>query len=165
MMAGSYAQKALAQVARAGVAVVLCLMACTPNAPSGSGQLLGMTAGASVVEVSLLQFAPSQTPYGTVGGYSPNVLIVPVGAIIQFHNRDSFSHTATLVSTTGFTAAGISSAALSRAGTDISAPQWSTGQLNGSAYSQPLLASRPGTYFYGCFYHYGSPMRGVIIVQ
>ena len=28
-----------------------------------------------------------------------------------------------------------------------------------------LTADLPGTYVFGCFFHYGAPMRGVIIVQ
>ncbi|MBC5828375.1 MAG: hypothetical protein GIW99_11960, partial [Candidatus Eremiobacteraeota bacterium] len=81
--------------ATGAAAIALAMFACTPNAPSGSAQISGAAASASIIEVSLLQFSPSQTAYGTVAGYSPNPLIISVGATIQFHNRDSFAHTAT----------------------------------------------------------------------
>jgi plastocyanin len=42
---------------------------------------------------------------------------------------------------------------------------WSGGTLQASTVSQPLLADQPGTYLYGCFFHYGAPMRGVIVVH
>ena len=28
-----------------------------------------------------------------------------------------------------------------------------------------VLADKPGTYLYGCFFHYTAPMRGAIIAQ
>jgi plastocyanin len=31
--------------------------------------------------------------------------------------------------------------------------------------SQTVAADKAGTYLYGCFYHYGAPMRGAIVAQ
>ena len=52
-----------------------------------------------------------------------------------------------------------------RSGSDLSQAGWSSGDLGADAYSQPLTASKPGKYYYGCFFHYNTPMRGLITVQ
>jgi plastocyanin len=31
--------------------------------------------------------------------------------------------------------------------------------------SQTILADKPGTYLYGCYFHYSAPMRGAIIAR
>jgi len=42
---------------------------------------------------------------------------------------------------------------------------WSSGTLGAGSGSQILLADKPGTYLYGCFFHYTAPMHGAILVQ
>ena len=142
------------------------LVACTPGAPSQPTGAQGPVPGATIIQVSLLTYKPMASPDGTVAGYANAHITVPVGTIIQFHNQDNFLHTASLVSRTSFNNANPpSSAARTSHGSDLATPGWSTGDLNADAYSQPLTASQAGKYFYGCFFHYSTPMRGVIIVQ
>ena len=140
--------------------------ACTPGAataPSGGGAPIS---GAFVIHVSLLKFTPHSSQFGTVAGYDPNPATVPVGSIVQFVNDDNFAHTATSVGASGFPSGSpLSSSATAAQGGDLSAAGWSSGNLLGGGFSRGFTASVPGTYYYGCFYHYGTPMRGVIVVQ
>ena len=141
--------------------------ACTPGAattPSGASR--APISGAVVVHVSLLKYGPLSTAFGTVAGYSPDPLTVPVGSIVQFVNDDNFTHTASSVGSSGFPAGNpLSSVAQTPSGVDLASPAWSSGNIAGGSLSQGFTASTPGTYYYGCFYHFGSPMRGVIVVQ
>ncbi len=150
-------------------AIVLCVAlaaaGCTPgSATSSTGGSIAL--GAVVVHVSLLNYAPHQTQYGKVAGYSPNPLVVAVGSTVQFLNDDNFSHTASSVGQNGFPPGDpLGNAALTQSGSDLAQANWSTGSLSGGTASQVFNADVPGTYYFGCFYHYATPMRGVIIVQ
>jgi len=150
--------------------VLACLMsmlvACTPGAPPTPGGSQALVPGAVVIQVSLIKYQPQQTKFGTVAGYNNANLTVHVGAVIQFHNQDSFTHTASSVGTNGFPSGSpLTDKARSQSGSDLSQADWSSGDLQPDAYSQPIHATTPGTYFYGCFFHYNTPMRGVITVQ
>jgi plastocyanin len=150
--------------------VLACLMtmlvACTPGAQSPPGGSQALVPGAVVIQVSLIKYQPQQTKYGTVAGYDNDDLTVHVGAVVQFHNQDGFTHTASSVGTNGFPSGSpLTDKARTQAGSDLAQADWSSGDLGPDAYSQPFKASTPGTYFYGCFFHYNTPMRGVITVQ
>jgi plastocyanin len=146
------------------------LTACTPNgiaASSGSGGG-GVT---HVVDVNLTLNAPSSTPYGSSGGMKPAVLVVNLGDSIVFENSDSFAHTSTSIPAsksaggTAFPSAyPFDGAALTQSGTTLSGG-WSSGSLQPGGKSQTIKADKAGTYLYGCFYHYGAPMRGAIVVK
>ena len=152
-------------------ALVLALAACTPNGTgtaSGGGGSGGVT---HTIDVNLTLNSPVSTPYGQSGAYKPAVLTVAVGDSIVFKNSDGFAHTSTSIppaKTSGETkfpsAYPFSSAALTQSGTTLSGG-WSSGSIAAGATSQTLLADKPGTYLYGCFFHYGSPMRGAIVVK
>ncbi|HKW45206.1 MAG TPA: plastocyanin/azurin family copper-binding protein [Candidatus Eremiobacteraceae bacterium] len=142
--------------------VVLGSAACTPGAvsnPSGAG----ISAGAVVVHVSLLKFGKKSSQYGEVAGYSPNVITVQHGATIQFINDDTFLHTASSVGTNGFPPNPVINS--HQSGRDVADANWSSGELNGGSASQVFTTNTPGTYYFGCFFHYLTPMRGVIVVQ
>jgi len=142
------------------------LVACTPGAPSPPGGSQALVPGAVVIQVSLIKYQPQETQFGTVAGYDNANLTVHVGAVIQFHNQDSFTHTASSVGTNGFPSGSpLTDKARTQSGSDLSQTDWSSGDLQPDAYSQPFHATTPGTYFYGCFFHYNTPMRGVITVQ
>jgi plastocyanin len=147
------------------VCAVAVLASCTPGAPpppAGSGAV----PGAVIINVSLLTYAPKPSVNGIVAGYNSDALTVPVGTVIQFHNQDSFTHTGSFLGTNGFPSGNpLKNQARTRSGTDLSQAGWSTGDLSPNAYSQPLTASRAGTYYYGCFFHYPTPMRGWITVR
>ena len=125
-------------------------------------------ATATLIDVSLTASSVVTTAYGASGGYQPAVTTVTAGTVVQFVNRDApgFTHTATsLGGATSFPAASpFGASALSVLGARLSTG-WSSGALAPGAASQPLLADVPGTYLYGCFFHYGSPMRAAIVVR
>lgn len=148
------------------VCVAAALAGCTPGAPPPPSGAQGPVPGAVIINVSLLTYAPQPSAHGTVAGYSSDTLVVHVGAIIQFHNQDNFTHTASFLGTSGFPSGDpLNNAARTQSGTDLSQTGWSSGDLGAGAYSQPLTASVGGTYYYGCFFHYQTPMRGWITVQ
>jgi plastocyanin len=139
--------------------------ACTPGAISATTGA-GISGTSVIIHVSLLKFAKRSSPYGEVAGYSPNVLTVQHGSTVQFVNDDNFSHTASSVGSGGFPPGNpFSNLALTQSGKDLADPNWSTGSLQGSAASQTFTTNTPGTYYFGCFYHYATPMRGVIVVR
>jgi plastocyanin len=142
------------------------LAACTPGGVPASG---GGGGTASVtIDVNLTNHpGPTQIPAGSGGGYAPLVTTVAVGTTIRFVNSDGFAHTATSVPGLPMTfpnAYPFTASALNQSGGTLSGG-WSSGSLPAGASSQPLVADAPGTYLFGCFYHYGAPMRGEIVVH
>ncbi|TAM75535.1 hypothetical protein EPN44_08790 [bacterium] len=141
---------------------------CTPNAASvaASGGALPPGVPVQRVDVNLGSNPPLAGTFGALAGYAPNPSSVAVGAVIVFHNSESFPHTASGIAGTAFPAASpFTVAALQPSGTRLSDAGWSSGQLQPGAASQPLTADAPGIYLYGCFFHYGTPMRGAIVVK
>ena len=143
-------------------ALALTLAACTAGGiPTSSGG-----SGGTTIDISLTLYAPTQTPYGQSGGYSPPVTTVSVGSQIHFVNTDSFAHTATLIpNATQFPSGSpFGDSALQQHGSSLSGG-FSSGALQPNASSQTIAADQPGTYLFGCFFHYGAPMRAAIVVQ
>lgn len=139
------------------------LVACTPGAPNAPNA--NSLARGVLVGESLLKYGQTSSQFGTVGGFNPAIVVVAHGTTIQFHNEDSFNHTATRISGPPFPPGNpIPNSALTLSGTDVSQLSWSSGALLPNAYSQALGTSKVGTFFFGCFYHYPI-MRGVVIVQ
>lgn len=150
---------------KAFLAIALVALAgCTYGAASATSGSSG--AGTMTIDISLSAHAATATDAGISGGYAPPTLPVPVGTRIQFVNSDSFAHTASLVAVaTRFPASSpLGASALTPSGTTLSAA-WSSGNLTAGASSPVFVADSPGTYLYGCFYHYGAPMRGAIVVR
>ncbi|MDQ6929517.1 MAG: plastocyanin/azurin family copper-binding protein [Candidatus Eremiobacteraeota bacterium] len=149
-------------MSRIALLLVLSLAACTPGAamaPSGGG------GAALTIDVSLTSHAAGPSTFGTLAGYSPPVRQVAAGWSVRFVNSDGFAHTATHVAAAAFPAGSpFSTSAQTQSGARLS-QSWSTGTLQAGASSQTFAVDAPGTYLYGCFYHYGSPMRGVIVAQ
>jgi plastocyanin len=146
------------------LACILFSAGCTPGA-TRSVVAENSTSSVVTIDVNLTLDPPSNTPQGTSGGYRPATTTVTVGTAIRFMNSDTFAHTATSLGTaTSFPAASpFSSLALQQYGTVLS-QDWSSGILQPGTVSQTLIADKPGTYLYGCFFHYGSPMRAAAIV-
>jgi plastocyanin len=140
----------------AAAALCLLLAACTPGATATPGASSGGT-GVTTIDVNLTQHPD---------GYSPDVTTVPVGSAIRFVNSDGFAHTATAIpGATSFPAGSpFTGSAQTQSGTAIS-QAWSSGTLAAGAASQTITIDRAGTYLFGCFFHYGAPMRGTIIAQ
>lgn len=152
-------------VRRSFAAIVLALLAaCTAGGiPTSSGG-----GGGIVIDVNLTLNSPVNTPYGVSSGFVPHVTTVAVGSQIKFVNTDSFTHTATLIpNATKFPPSSpFGAPALTQSGNNLSGG-FSSGALLAGLSSQTITADRPGTYFFGCFFHYSAPanMRGVIIAQ
>jgi plastocyanin len=134
----------------------LLLAACTNGAITPTSSSSGGN-GVTTIDVNLTQHAD---------GYAPDVTTVGVGSSIRFVNSDGFAHTATAIpGATSFPAGSpFSASALTQTGSAVS-QAWSSGTLAAGASSQTILIDRAGTYLFGCFYHYGSPMRGTIVAQ
>jgi plastocyanin len=134
----------------------LLFAGCTPGAITPSASSSG-GAGVTTIDVNLTQHPD---------GYAPNVTTVAVGSSIRFVNTDGFAHTATAIpgATTFPAGSPFTASAQSQSGSAVS-QAWSSGTLAAGASSQTILIDRAGTYLYGCFYHYGSPMRGTIVAQ
>lgn len=149
---------------RALFALVLagCTTACTPGASSTPS---GGAPAATTVDINLTTHPASASAFGQVGGYAPAVTTVAVGTTLRFFNSDGFAHTATVVPGSAFPAGSpFTAAAQTQSGTQLSGA-WSTGTLAAGTPSQSILVDVAGTYLYGCFFHYGSPMRGVIVAH
>ena len=144
---------------------LIVLTACTPGgiAPTSGGSS-GPTG--TTIDINLTLYPPMQTSIGVAGGYAPIQLRVAVGTTLRFINTDGFAHTATVIpATTSFpTTSPFSISAETQTGSLIS-QAWSTGSLAAGATSQQVTVDVAGTYFYGCFYHYGASMRGQIVAQ
>jgi plastocyanin len=123
---------------------------------------------------------PGQSkPYGQVLGYFKGtkakksaVVTIPLGSNVVFSNVDgSFPHTGSFLGDaskksapwpSSFTGSGTQS----KAGTDISTADFSTGTLNAGSSSLVYTANVPGFYMFGCAFHYVShEMRDIIIVK
>jgi plastocyanin len=145
------------------MAVVL-LGACTPGGLPADGG--GASAASVVIDVNLTNHAPGPTPAGTGGGYAPLVTTVAVGTSIKFTNSDGFTHTATSINGASTFPSGFpfTSAALQQSGTTLSGG-WTSGDMQAGTSSQVVIADKAGTYLFGCFHHYGAPMRAVIVVH
>ncbi|GEM_PF-419106 len=139
------------------------LAGCTNGAPPAGGA--SAVAATVTIDVSLTSEPMAATAYGSGGGFAPLVTTVPVGTTVRFVNVDSFAHTATSLTGTTFPPASpFAGSAQILSGGTLSGG-WSSGTLGAGTGSQALIADKPGTYLYGCFFHYGAPMRGAIVVK
>ncbi len=143
----------------------MLLAACTPN-----GVLVTSGGGTNVsnvtrINVSIAAFGQSSTPAGLALGFSPIIANVTVGSGVQFVNVDNTSHTATSISATVFPATSpFTFSATMQTGSALSTG-FSSGTLPAGASSPVFLVDKPGTYLYGCFFHYSGTMRGEIVAQ
>ena len=120
----------------------------------------------TTIDVNLTLSQPVQTPYGRSGAMTPAVTTVPVGSVIQFTNTDSFAHTASLIPGSTFPSASpLTSAATTPHGATISTANWTSGAMQAGTSSQPITVDKAGTYLYGCYFHFGAPMKGAIVAR
>ncbi len=147
-------------------ACAIVLAACTPN-----GTLVTSGGGASVasvtrINVSISAFGQQSTPAGLALGYSPIISNVTVGSGVQFVNVDNTSHTATAIpgSSTFPATSPFTLSATTQSGSALSTG-FSSGTLQPGSSSPVFLVDKPGTYLFGCFFHYSGTMRGEIVAQ
>lgn len=154
---------------KAHYALAIALLAgCTPGGAAGSNGG-GGTPGAQVTKIDInltLHSQPQQIAPGTAAGYAPVQTTVAAGTFVQFVNSDGFAHTATGIpgASTFPASSPFSVDAQRQSGTAISGT-WTSGTLQAGQSSQVIQLDAPGTYLYGCFFHYGAPMRGAIVAQ
>jgi len=145
-------------------AALMLLAACTAGGiPTSSGGSGGVT-----IDINLTLSQPVQTPYGLSGGFTPAITTIPVGSQFHFTNTDSFAHTGSYLGSqfTQFPAGSpLRNIATTQSGSTLSGGMWTSGALQPGTSSQTITADRAGTYLFGCFFHYGAPMRGAIIAQ
>ena len=144
---------------------LLLLAACTAGGiPTSSGGSGGVT-----IDINLTLSQPVQTPYGLSGGFTPAITTVPVGSQFHFTNTDSFAHTGIVISAAEFTQfphrLAVRGRARRRSSGNTLSGGFTSGALQAGTSSQTITADRAGTYLFGCFFHYGAPMRGAIIAQ
>lgn len=146
----------------ASIAFIL-LAACTAGGiPSSSGGSAGVT-----IDINLTISKPVQTPYGMSGGFTPAITTVAVGSQFHFTNTDSFAHTGSYLGSqfTQFPSGSpLGQSATTQSGNTLSGG-FTSGALQAGASSQTITADRAGTYLFGCYFHYGAPMRAAIIAQ
>jgi plastocyanin len=150
--------------ALASVAVAACL---TMLALAVPGRPAYATPTQTVVTLNLTRFAKvAHIEAGQVAGVSPARVVVHVGDEIVFVNGDNRNHTATsLADATEFPQNPQWTDGALRASGKIGEATWSTGELAPGARSAPIVATKAGTYLYGCFFDYSAGMRGEIVVQ
>lgn len=149
------------------LAATVIVAACTPGGtatmPAGGGG--PNVTSVTKIDVSIAAFGQTPTPAGLALGYSPLVANVAVGSGVQFVNVDNTAHTASSVVGTTFPATSpLAFGATALFGTMLS-DGWSSGTLQAGQSSPVFLVDRPGTYLYGCFFHYSGTMRGAIVAQ
>jgi plastocyanin len=145
---------------------LLATAACTPgSSASPDANAAPPNAQTVTIDVDLTDDPGGATPAGSGGGYKPLVTSVSLGTFVRFSNSDGFAHTATSLAGAVFPSAyPFTGGALQQSGATLSGG-FSSGSLAAGASSQALLADAAGTYLFGCFYHYGTPMRAVIVVR
>lgn len=152
---------------RTAFALVIALASCTPGGIMGTGGGGAPSGQVTKIDINLtLHSSPTQLPQGSAAGYAPAQTTVAVGSFVQFVNSDSFAHTATAIpaAATFPASSPFSVSAQQQSGTAISSA-WSSGTLQAGQASQLIQIDAPGTYLFGCFFHYGAPMRGAIVAQ
>jgi plastocyanin len=149
------------------LALALVCSGCTAggvNPTTGGG---ASVTSVTTIDVSIAAFALESTPLGDARGFSPEVTNVSVGSGVRFLNVDNTEHTATSIpGTTVFPAEspfGVS--ALQQTANVGVGGSWGAGALEPGEMSQVFVVNQPGTYIYGCFFHYSGGMRGVIVAK
>ncbi len=159
-------------ILRTGLAVIslvlpLLLVGAKPAAhqPSHNKQIMHQ-----LVKINMdLDFKPHRrSSFGKLQGYDPVEVHVHQNDQIQFINTDDQAHTATGMSYTGQTAPShyqFHGDLTKSHGRIIDSTEWSTGNVRAhGGKSQIFIAKTVGHYFYGCAYHIGNGMMGVIVV-
>jgi len=120
-----------------------------------------------VVSLSLSRYTAVRTiDSGSTVGVKPDIVHVHVGDSVVFVNDDTDHHTATaLLNAASFLDDPRWTDEALRPSGEIGPGFWSTGDLSPGQRSAPLVARKPGTYLFGCFFDYGAGMRGEIVVE
>lgn len=119
------------------------------------------SAAPQVIHVGFQLGENTDPTFGPVYFYSTvtmaQVIHVTHGSRVVFVNDDTsgIPHTASGFGTSGFPAAFDNSSGFTQHGTTIdSSTTWSSGTLNPGQSSQVFTVGPPGTYYFGCNFHY-----------
>lgn len=138
----------------------LAYVGCTPGSFARDGGI-APSSGPPLSRVVTIDVNLTSDP----DGYAPQIATLAIGDGVRFHNSDGFAHTATSIAGSAFpTAYPFDASALDVRGSPLS-QGFSSGSLASAAVSRTFVADRAGRYLFGCFYHYGSPMRATIEVR
>ncbi len=118
--------------------------------------------------------AVTNATYGELGYYAALAdateaapLSFKSGSKVVFDNDDAYSspHTASGLGTSGFPSFFDNTSGATASGTAIDGgTTWSTGNLNAGQTSSVFTLGPPGTYYFGCAYHYARQgMEDVIV--
>jgi plastocyanin len=143
-----------------GALAAAVMVALLPTGPARPAQTQTLT-------LSLTRFSKlGQLDAGQYMGVSAGRIVLHVGDAVIFVNADTRHHTATGIGELASFPANPrwTDSALQASG-KIGPDPWSTGDLAPGAHSAPIVATKPGTFLYGCFYDYSAGMRGEIVVQ
>jgi plastocyanin len=143
------------------ICVALLLASLLTHAPAGAAST------SHTVTLDLTRYSTvGHLRAGDYAGVSPGRLIVHLGESIVFVNADSRHHTATsLGEISAFPQDPHWTDSVLHASGNIGAGSWTTGDIAPGARSAPIVATKAGTYLYGCFFDYSAGMRGEIVVQ
>jgi plastocyanin len=149
---------------------------CSSPTPTPTTAALTQAVGLDLTGESAVTTTSDGTVLGFFNGKNPDtpsgsgVVTLTADGNVQFFNLDSQPHTAsflgdfsgsypsTFTNTNGPTS--------SPAGTVISTPNFSAGNINAGAVSAVYNTGGPGMYIFGCAYHYVAfGMRTVVIVS
>ena len=115
-------------------------------------------------------FARANSTYGTLAFYAPiasataaEPITAVAGSHLLFINSDTSPHTASGLGSAGFPASFTNANGPAASGSTVDASAWSTGTLSPGGTSTPFTLGPPGTYYFGCYYHYSLPMQDVIV--
>jgi plastocyanin len=149
------------------ILVVAMLYGCTAGGVDPTSTGSASVTNVTKIDVSIAAFPLSTTPAGPARGFSPEVTDVAVGSGVQFVNTDNTTHTATSIAgaTSYPTQSPFGIAALQPSASANLSGNWGAGALQAGQASQVFIVDEPGTYIYGCFFHYSGGMRGEIIAQ
>jgi len=143
----------------------------TPTATASPTATPAPTAQPQVVYLNFNYKSVTSPPYGTLAFYAPasgSTSAQPIsevtGSKIVFTNTDTSAHTASGLGMTGFPSSFDNSEGPTPSGSTIDGgTTWSTGSLGSGKSSGVFTLGAPGTYYFGCYYHYSIPMEDVII--
>jgi plastocyanin len=140
----------------------------TPVAASPSPTPVA-TAQPQVVHMSF-SYASTSSSYGTIAFYAPTTnattaayITAVAGSQLLFVNSDTTTHTASGLGTSGFPSSFTNTNGPTASGSTVDGTAWSTGALAPGTSSTPFTLGPPGTYYFGCYYHYSIPMEDVIV--
>jgi plastocyanin len=145
---------------------------CDHSIVPASTEIIGTDFSTATAQCDDSRFGAVRGYFGGTSAMMTQVISImhSAGDVVEFENVDTgVPHTANNLGTWSGsfppTGPAMPPATPSPAGTDISAPDFTSGVLYPGQTSPAYVADVPGVYVFGCAFAYSSGMRTVIIVQ